>query len=168
MLENQLFKSVITHTNRKYFLTGLLDGTNRWFYDVMSRIHPTWDAEKTSSMLRGSLQSYIMRLYNIHRRYGWTDQMYFEFYHDNPDTINAAMSFLLNTLHTQYKNYYLAAVLALWVELERKEGDYAEYVRICTGQEDDGFAVEVNPFLLYNFVCSTFTGVQEVELPAVA
>ncbi|MCK9195408.1 MAG: hypothetical protein M0P16_00325 [Syntrophales bacterium] len=168
MLNVKLVNSVISHTNRKYLLNGLLNGTNRWFYDVMSQLQPHLEVEATREMLCAALENYLETLHRVYRRAGMTLQTYSEFYHENDDTTKVAMIYLLKTLKTLCGNFYLAAILALWVELERSEDAYGEYVRMCTGQENDGKAAEVNPFLLYNFVCSTFAAVHEAGLQAAA
>ncbi len=163
MHEKTLIQSVISHPNRKYLLNELMNGTGRWFYNALSQIQPSQNAEKTRATLRLSIQGYLATLYRIYRKAGWTTLTYHDFYHNDPITTKYVMLFLLNTLDRQYDKLYLAAVLALWIELERRDDDYAEYVRRCTGQDDDE-GVEITPFFLYNFVCSTaHDDVQETE-----
>jgi hypothetical protein len=163
MLDGQLVNSVISHTNRKYLLTGLLNGTNRWFYDVMSQLQPHMGAEATREMLCEALENYLETLHRVYRRAGLTLQTYSVFYYENDDTIEFAMVYLLKTLRTLCGNFFQAAILALWVELERREDEYGVFVRVCTGKGDDGTKTEASPFLLYNFVCSTFAAAQEAE-----
>ena len=161
MLDPNLVHSVISHENRKYLLNDLLNGTNRWFYDALSQVNPTLDAEATKQMLRMSLKNYLGTLYRVFRNAGVTSQVYSKFYHENDKSLNAAMIYLLKTLKTMCGELYIAAIIALWVDLERREGDYKEYVRKCTGDDDAG--IEVEPFLLYNFVCSAFVAAKKAE-----
>ena len=152
MLNNKLVYSVISHNNRKYLLTALLNGTHTWLYDALSQITPNLDSATTRRLLRGALKEYLETLHRVHRRAGVTLQAYFKFYHENNQVTETAMIYLLKTLKPRCGDFYHAVLIALWVELEHKGDAYKEYVRECSGYEDDG--TEVNPFLLYNYVCA--------------
>lgn len=163
MLYTKLINAVVFHTNRKFLLNGLLNGTNRWFYNVMSQLPPNLKTETARSLFRTALENYLETLYRYYKRAGLTSQPSSDFYDGNDETQEIVMIYLLKTLKTLCGDFYLAAILALWVELERKEGDYEIYVRICTEKECDSSTVEVNPFLLYNFVTSKFVVDEKAE-----
>jgi len=150
MTPDNLVEHVLSHDNRKKILAGLMNGTCRWFYGAISQIHPNMTEEMARQKLRVSLESYLLRLHRIYRGAGLTKEPYDKFYHENERSTEAAMFYLLKTLHTTCGKLYLSSVIALWIDLEHKEEEYKSYACMCTGEESE--APIVTPYLLYNFL----------------
>jgi len=148
--------SVIGHDNRIHLLNGVLNGTNTWFYHALSQMHPGMDMEKTKKALGKAMSDYLSLMYRVSRRSGITTQPSEKFFSENDLSSQAAMVYLLKSLRLICGHHlYLATLVAIWVDLERKEEDFIEYVRQCTGEA--GYCGEfVNPIMMVNYVCASF------------
>jgi len=70
------------------------------------------------------------------------------------------MTYLLKSLRLICgQHLFFAAIVALWVDLERKEDDFIEYVRKSTGTVDYCGDV-VNPVMMINYVCASLVDSQ--------
>ncbi|HRR40561.1 MAG TPA: hypothetical protein P5244_04930 [Syntrophales bacterium] len=142
-----LITSVVEHDNRVHLLNGILNKTNSWFYQALSHIYPDADIAGLKDNLSNAMTNYLSTLYRISRRAGITTQPYEKFFYDNSDTAQSAMIYLLKSLRVLCGPYYASALAALWVELERRETEYAEYARTNAGRE------EYDQEMMFRFVC---------------
>ncbi len=158
-LRLELVNSVIQHDNRIHLLHGIVNGTNTWFYHALSQMHPDMDIDKTKKVLGKAMTEYLSMMYRLYRQSGMTTQP-FEKFILGKDPSHAAMTYLLKSLKLICNQHlYLATIVALWVDLERKEDDFIEYVRKSTGT-DDYCGDVVNPIMMINYVCSSLVDSQ--------
>lgn len=156
MLNTSMSHTVTIHPNAKHLLDDILNGSNRWLYNALAQLNGGGDGSGMKINLGRALKDYLDTLYRLQRHYGFTTKTYTKFYHHDGSAITSSMLYLLNTLCTYCKTAedYNGAVIALWIALERKEGDYNNYALGVTGQKKDGSRVPVNSFLLREFVRS--------------
>ncbi|MDD3983117.1 MAG: hypothetical protein ABFD12_07425 [Syntrophorhabdus sp.] len=150
MFNKKLVESVLYHSNRKYLIQSILNGTNHWLYQSITQLHPGLDAETTGKKLSSVLHTYLNMYHRVYRKAGITSQSYSKFYQENNDTTEAIMVYLLKTLRTLCGNLYIAVIIAIWIDLERKEDVFGEYVKQAAGEQKNNRAVF--PTLLFDFV----------------
>ncbi|HOE18683.1 MAG TPA: hypothetical protein PK344_14855 [Syntrophorhabdaceae bacterium] len=158
-LRLELVNSVIEHDNSIHLLHGIVNETNTWFYHALSQMHPDMDIDKTKKTLGKAMTEYLSMMYRLYRQSGMTTQP-FEKFILGKDPSQAAMTYLLKSLRLICgQHLFFAAIVALWVDLERKEDDFIEYVRKSTGTVDYCGDV-VNPVMMINYVCASLVDSQ--------
>jgi len=129
MLEGDFVYSIITHQNTKALLKDLLNGTSSWFYATLAELKPDESADQLRARIRAVLQDYLATLFRLQRRYDGISCPYSRFLYGDMETAEAAITYLLKTLKATYKENFMAAIVALWIALERREEHYEAYAR---------------------------------------
>ena len=129
MLEGDFVYSIVTHQNTKALLKDLLNGTSSWFYATLAELGGDERADQLRARIRAVLQDYLAALFRLQRQYDEIPYPYSRFLYSDMETAEAAVTYLLKTLKATYKENFMAAVVALWIALERREEHYEDYAR---------------------------------------
>lgn len=146
----RLIDIAINHKNAKSFIRELENGTNLWFFELISNYAASRDQQREACLtLSEKVMEHLNTRFALERQYSVTRKAFADYFQTDPKIGAAGMSFIINTLYTMEGDNFsniAALIIALVITLNRDEQQFETLRK----QLPDPVDVRGALFLFYN------------------
>lgn len=130
---------ITDHPNAKTLVLEILNETTSFLYTTLSALNG-WDSpDEVKKDLKRILEEYLSTQNRLGYEHSITTKPYKEFIADE-ETVRSAMFYLLNTLFLKCGgNNFPVATIAIYIALERKEGEFKGFIEALRSEEEETF-----------------------------
>jgi hypothetical protein len=121
----EIIECIMKHPDRKNFLREILNGTTQWLFITLCQLdglHP----EEAKRFIRGRLEEYLQTQKRLSHECSRKRGSYKDFLNDE-ETTRAAMLYLVKTLIVKFNDRAMAALIAVFIGLERREVEFGQF-----------------------------------------
>ncbi len=118
---------IANHPNKKALIYEILNEKASFLYETFAELGMWSSPDEVKRSLKKALEAYLMTQNNLKSTISPV-KSYKEFL-DNEETVYSAMDYIYRTLREKNGGLFLVSLIALWVALERKEGEFFRFKR---------------------------------------